>query len=157
MTGFSIKPRVFRSGGPRSYRRIAISALALGMALAPRASVAQVVEPNGVEVPGPSSQMNEMTLQSYFDGAGEGIDAVADAAYEPGTFSPLCEFDATFVQGQSQGQAGIGWYNVPPDDTAAIPFSDVHVLLTPTAAVGSMILRLVNAARGTAQEPGAIE
>jgi hypothetical protein len=100
---------------------------------------AQVVEPNGVSVPGPSSQMNEMPLQSYFDGVGEGIEAVTDAAFEPGSFSPLCDFDATFVLGQSQGQAGIGWYNVPASDTAAIPFSDVHVLITPTAPVGTMI------------------
>jgi hypothetical protein len=88
-----------------------------------------------------------MSLQSYFTGAGEGIDAVADAAYEPGTFSPLCDFDATYVLGQSQGQAGMGWYNVPANDTAAIPFDDgtpqntggLHVLITPTATPGGTI------------------
>ena len=139
LTGLAILPRVSRCSARHRSQGVAISALALGALLAPRVAVAQVVEPNGVAVPGPSSQMGEDTLQSYFDGVGEGIDAIADAAYEPGTFSPLCEFDATFVQGESQGQAGIGWYNVPADDTAAIPFSEVHVLLTPTAAVGAMI------------------
>ena len=76
------------------------------------------------------------------------LEAVEEAAYEPGSFSPLCEFDATYVLGQSQGQAGMGWYNVPASDTAAIPFSDgtalntsgLNVLITPQTVLGATIL-----------------
>jgi hypothetical protein len=131
--------RLFWGGARRFSRAFAISAVLAATALAPSVSFAQVIEPNGVSVPGPSSNMGETPLATYFTSIGEGIDAVADAAYEPGTFSPLCDFDATYVLGQSQGQAGMGWYNVPASDTAAIPFADLHVLITPDVMPGAMI------------------
>ena len=138
-------PLVFSSSSPRLVSHIAISALAFGaVALAPRVSVAQVVEPNGVEVPAPPSTMppsNETTLQAYFDGVGEGIGAVDDAAYEPGSFSPLCDFDATLVLSQSQAQAGIGWYNVPVGGapTTAIPIAEVYEIVPPGTPLNTVI------------------
>src|SRR5262245_32128301 len=138
VTRSCIRRGLFGSSAWCVHRRLATSAVTLGALLAASAAGAQVVEPNGVSVPGPSSQP-EMPLQSYFDGAGEGIDAVGDAAFEPGSFSPLCDFDATFVFAQSQGQAGLGWYNVPASATAAIPFADVHILIAPEAMPGGTI------------------
>jgi hypothetical protein len=119
VTGLGMRSRVFREVCIQTGRGIAF------LLLAP-AAFAQVIEPNGISVPVTNS---ETSLQEYFDGVGEGIDAVADAAAEPGTFSPLCDFDATLVLSQSQAQAAIGWYNVPASDTAAIPMADVHIVV----------------------------
>ncbi len=80
---------------------------------------AQVVEPNGVVVPGVSSNASETSLQSFFDTEAETIRAVADAGVEPGTFSPLCDFEAALVLSQSSALAGIVWYNVPTSATGA--------------------------------------
>jgi hypothetical protein len=120
---------------------ISWSCFALSLSLVPATALAQVVEPNGVSVPATPTMppSRETTLQAYFDGAGEMIDAVMDAAPEPGSFSPLCDFDATLVLSQSQAQAGIGWYNVPADDTAAIPIADVHEIVPPGTPLNTVI------------------
>jgi hypothetical protein len=136
VTGLGMRSRVFRKlciqAGP-----------AIAILLAAPVALAQVIEPNGVSVPAPPVMMsNETTLQAYFTGAGEGIDAVADAAAEPGTFSPLCDFDATLVLSQSQAQAAIGWYNVPASDTAAIPMADVHIVVP----IGTPLNTVISAA-----------
>ncbi|HEX4477473.1 MAG TPA: hypothetical protein VH142_20425, partial [Polyangiaceae bacterium] len=104
--------------------------------LFPTCADAQVVEPNGVQVPGPSADPNETSLQSYFDTAGEKIDAVAQANTDPGVFSPLCNFTATLVLSQSSATAGLAWYNVPTDPTA-VPV--VHPIGPAAATVGQVI------------------
>jgi MYXO-CTERM domain-containing protein len=71
---------------------------------------AAVVEPNGISVPAPAPA-NETTLQAYFTAQGENINAINDAATEPGAFLPLCDFKATLVLSQSQAGGGIAWYN----------------------------------------------
>lgn len=109
--------------------------------LVPGLAFAQVVEPNGIAVPATPTMppSRETTLQAYFTGVGEGIMAVPDAAAEPGSFSPLCDFDATLVLSESQAQAGIGWYNVPASPTAAIPIADVHMIVPPGTPLNTMI------------------
>src|SRR5262245_31692152 len=83
---------------------------------------AEVVEPNGTVVPGYTNNdpnSTEVSLQAYFDGVGEPIDVFADARAEPGVFSPLCDFEIAFVLNESQGLAGIAWYNAPADPNVA--------------------------------------
>ena len=86
-----------------------LAATLLVAGIAPSQARAQVVEPNGTSVPGPSSDPNETSLQSFFDKQGEAINAVKEASIEPGTFSPLCDFEAALVLSQSNAQAGIAW------------------------------------------------
>lgn len=119
---------------PRGQHFIA-AVVACGV-LVPSRADAQVVEPNGVQVPGPSANPNETSLQSYFDTAGEKIDAVAQASTDPGVFSPLCNFTATLVLSQSSATAGLAWYNVPADPTAT---PVVHPIGPAAATVGQVI------------------
>jgi MYXO-CTERM domain-containing protein len=111
--------------------------LALVAVLPAASASAQVVEPNGVVVPGPSSDMNETTLQAYFDTEGEAIDAVAQASPEPGTFSPLCDFDATLVLSESNALAGIAWYNVPADPNVSP--TTWYTIVPPGTPIGQVI------------------
>ena len=84
---------------------------ALGaVALARGPASAAVVEPNGTMVPAPAPA-NETTLQAYFTAQQENINALTDAAIEPGAFLPLCDFKATLVLSQSNADAGFAWYN----------------------------------------------
>ncbi len=120
-----------RSPGPALSRRLSrrhwaalagASWLACALGACPQLCAAQVIEPNGVKVPAPSSGgASETTLQAYFDALSppEPIDAVADASPEPATFSPLCDFEAALVLSQSSAAAGLAWYNVPADPSAA--------------------------------------
>jgi hypothetical protein len=124
----------------RFVRRFAISCLTAATPFVSTVARAQVVEPNGVEVPAPPTPMStETTLQAYFSGVNETLDAVADAAAEPGTFSPLCDFDATLVLSESQALAGIAWYNVPASDTAAIPPAEVHMIVPPGTPLDTVV------------------
>jgi hypothetical protein len=84
--------------------------VSLAAALAGGRARAAVVEPNGLSVPAPAPA-GETTLQAYFDAQGENINALTDAATEPGAFLPLCDFKATLVLSQSGAQGGIAWYN----------------------------------------------
>src|SRR4051812_35109648 len=91
------------------------------LALSPSPAAAQVIEPNGKQVPGPSDPPGEELLQDFFRMLvpPEPIDAVVDASPTPGTFSPLCGFQASLVLSKSQAKAGLAWYNVPASPTAA--------------------------------------
>jgi MYXO-CTERM domain-containing protein len=90
----------------------------VALALAGRPAVAQVIEPNGISVPGPTP--DPVSLQQYFSSpaVNENINVVAQAAITPATFMPLCDFQATLVLDQSNADAGLGWYNVPASPTA---------------------------------------
>jgi len=80
---------------------------------------AAVTQPDGVvmPLPGPS---NEVSLQQLFDfkeGAGA-LDAKMDAATEPATFKPLCDFTAQLLLHETGNKtAFVGWYNSPSGDT----------------------------------------
>lgn len=108
--------------GSRSAKRASevLCCAALCWLAAPLAG-AQVIEPNGLAVPVPPVTNGERSVQAYFEDLmpPEPIDAVADAAAEPATFSPLCGFEAELVMSESQSPAGLAWYNVPSDPTAA--------------------------------------
>jgi hypothetical protein len=110
----------------------------LTLALTAAPAAAAVREPNGINVPGPAAA-GETSLQSYFDGQGEAVSALDDAAVDPGVFLPLCDFQVTLVLSQSQAQAGIAWYNVPQSPTGAPAAGALHVVLPPGTAVGQVI------------------
>jgi hypothetical protein len=99
---------------------------------------AAVTEPDGLAVPnlaantGPNGN-NETDLRNYFAGLGETFDVMADASADPGVFSPLCDFSAEMILSQSQGKAGVAWYNVPSDPTS-IP-DKIYQLLPPSNQV----------------------
>jgi len=84
----------------------------------PLLSRAAVTEPNGTMVPATVNN-GEMTLQQYFTANGENINAVTDAATDPGAFLPLCDFQATLVLSQSGAYGGIAWYNTTTGATGA--------------------------------------
>jgi hypothetical protein len=126
---------MFALGTRRGGVRAALLGLYSWLLVPPLA--AQVVEPNGVVVPGPSSSMDETSLQSYFDAQAETIDAIAQASPEPGTFSPLCDFDATLVLSESNALAGIAWYNVPADPNESP--ATWYTIVAPGTPVGQVI------------------
>src|SRR5262249_33670308 len=121
----------------RRYRSSVGLAGALAL-LAPTAR-AQVIEPNGVSVPGPTNGPAEESLQSFFDmlAPPEPIDAKTTASAEPGTFSPLCGFSAALVLSQSSAPAGLFWYNVP-DSPTDVPKS-IYPLILETTMIGAMV------------------
>jgi hypothetical protein len=100
---------------------------------------AAVIEPNGVSVPGPSSNASEMTLQAYFTSVGESINAVKDASTDPGVFLPLCDFKATLVQSQSSAAAGIDWYNQPTTPSGPPPAASLNPIGPAVMTVGQTI------------------
>ncbi len=110
--------------------------LSCALALWAGRAQAQVVEPNGISVPVTLTN-GETTLQAYFDSQMEGIDAVKEANAEPGVFAPQCDFNATLVLSQSGAQAGIAWYNVPQDPSAAP--TDVYTIVPAGTPVGQTI------------------
>ena len=102
---------------PRAQSTLTAGALWLMSALAH----AQVIEPNGLAVPITPPGSSEQSLQRFFDSRmpPEKIDAVQQASAEPATFSPRCGFQAELVLSQSSAAAGLAWYNVPADPSAA--------------------------------------
>ena len=100
---------------------------------------AQVIEPNGLQVPLAPPTAGEQSLQAYFDARmpPEPIDALRDASEEPGTFSPLCGFEAELVLSESSAPAGLAWYEVP-DDPRATP-AQLHMLVAETTRPGATL------------------
>ena len=114
---------------------------ALGLAALcffPSNADAQVIEPNGVIVPGEPENDTEVPLWTFFETEGESIDAIANASIEPGTFSPRCDFEATLVLSESSASAGLAWYNVPDDPNQA-PV-ELYELVAPTTEAGTVIM-----------------
>lgn len=105
------------------------------LALAPVAR-AQITEPNGLVVPGPSSTPSETSLASFFSAQGEAIDWIADAHATPDVFSPLCGFTATFVLNEAGSHFGLAWYNADGLSAAPAP-GDLHLLVPAGSAVGT--------------------
>jgi hypothetical protein len=107
--------------------------------------MAQVIEPNGTQVPQQGSNSSEPSLQSYFEGRmpPESIDAVRDASPEPSVFSPLCGFQAELVLSASSASAGLAWYNVPEDPNVApaMLYQVVEETTQPGAVVTSAAIR----------------
>src|SRR4051812_22847861 len=79
---------------------------------------AEVTQPDGQVMPRDQpAEYKEVSLQQLFDfreGAGT-MNAKADAATEPSTFKPLCDFSAQLLLHETASDAGVGWYNSPKD------------------------------------------
>ena len=120
-------------------RRVRREVAALGLAsagLVASGAHAQVIEPNGVQVPRPAP-VDETSIQEYFDAEMETIDALADASAEPGAFSPLCDFTATIVLAEAMAADGLAWYNVPQNPTARP--APIYQIIPDTARVTGMV------------------
>ncbi|MDF3069295.1 MAG: uncharacterized protein K0R38_4896 [Polyangiaceae bacterium] len=101
-------------------KRVALlfTACSLVLAASPGVAVAEVIQPDGQVMP-KKADNTEVTLQQLFDfkeGPGV-IDAIADAATEPATFKPLCDFSAQLLLHETASDAGVGWYNSPQNAT----------------------------------------
>ncbi len=106
-------------------------------ALSPTAH-AQVVQPNGLVTP-LDSMNGETQLYTLFSSRSEAIDFVRDGAATPSTFSPLCEFRATFVLNEAGSRFGLAWYNAVPGATTAPSGADLHVIMPAGTAVDTVI------------------
>jgi hypothetical protein len=106
---------------------------------------AQVIEPNGLQVPLSPPGSSEQSLAAYFAARmpPEPIDALRDASEEPGTFSPLCGFEAELVLSESSAPAGLAWYEVPDDPrmTPAVIRPLVAETTQPGATLSSTAIR----------------
>jgi hypothetical protein len=107
--------------------------------LGANAARAQVIEPNGLAVPVAAPNSSEVTLQKYFDSRmpAEPIDALRQASAEPSTFSPRCGFEAELVLSQSSARAGLAWYNVPSDPSAAP--DALYLIVEETTETGAVV------------------
>src|ERR1051325_710139 len=105
-------------------RVLALSSLLAVNAFAAVAS-ATTNEPNGLQIPRDSMNM-EVQLYTLFTNRGEPIDWLMDAGTQPNTFSPLCDFTATFVLNEAGSHFGLAWYN---ETGSAPPPSDLHILI----------------------------
>lgn len=115
-----------------------IPPLALLLSVFPGAVAAQVTQPSGLVVPRDSAN-GEVQLFTLFATRGEAIDWIADAAPRPDTFSPLCDFRATFVLKQSGSSLGVGWYNVVPGATRPPSEGEIYTIVPAGTPVGAVI------------------
>jgi hypothetical protein len=116
---------------------------ACGASVATCPAAAQVIEPNGAQVPITPPGSTEQSVQDYFAARTppEPIDAVKDASPEPGTFSPLCGFAAELVLSQSSAAAGLAWYDVPSDPSETP--TTLHSIIAETTITGATITSAV--------------
>jgi hypothetical protein len=101
-----------------------------------------VNEPNGLLVPKDTSSKGELQLYHLFQQRGETSLAaswLSAGLPTPATFSPLCDFTATFVLKQSASSLGVGWYNVLPGATIAPQAADIHVIFPAGSGVGATV------------------
>ncbi len=99
--------------------RASVAALIL---LTGSAARAQVVQPNGTEIPattGPISGYLNGSAQN--DNIDEGIDVRNDAAVEPQQFAPQCDFGGKYIAKGGGANFAIGWYNVDPSRPDSSP------------------------------------
>jgi hypothetical protein len=112
--------------------------LGISLFMLVRAASAVTNEPDGSQVPR-DSKNGEIQLYTLFQDRNDPVDWLADAHTTPGTFSPLCNFKATFVLHQAGSNPGVGWYNVDPAATAPPLLTDIHVIVPAGTAVGAVI------------------
>lgn len=87
-----------------------------------------LTQPDGTTIPVGNG------LQDMFNGRGENINALTDAATTPETFIPSCGLTFTVLQRNAGYQNSFGWYNVtgqPPTQ------ADLHEFLLCTDGVGT--------------------
>ncbi|MEB2310522.1 MAG: hypothetical protein OZ921_05125 [Sorangiineae bacterium] len=115
-----------------------LGAGALGAALTLTLSArATITEPNGAVYPVDSAN-GEIQLYTLFQQRGEPIDYRVDGQSTPATFSPLCDFKATFVLNEAGSHFGVGWYNAPASSRPQ-PGVDIYPILAPNSPVGTVI------------------
>jgi hypothetical protein len=123
--------------GPISRGAMALS-LATLFVLPAAAARALVTQPNGAVVP-IDSLSGETQLHEFFAAQGEAIHWQNDAHDTPATFSPLCEFTATFMLKQAGSSLGVGWYNAIEGATVAPTAAEIHEIIPPGTPVGTVI------------------
>ncbi|HVU03499.1 MAG TPA: hypothetical protein VHE30_17190 [Polyangiaceae bacterium] len=92
--------------------------------------------PDGSQVPRLSTG-GEIQLPALFSSRNDPVDFLVDSHTTPATFSPLCNFKATFVLHQAGSNRGVGWYNVDPNATT--PPVDIHVIVPAGTPVGTVV------------------
>ncbi len=104
------------------------AAFAVAGSLIAAPATAQLTQPDGTAIP------EGGLLQTTFDGRGEQIDAVNDAATTPETFVPSCALTFEVLIRNAGYRNSFGWYNV----TGAKPAdAELHEFLTCTDDVGT--------------------
>ena len=74
-----------------------------------------ITQPNGQTVPVDGSLLSAFINGSpNNDNIDEGIDVVAEAAVQPETFGPQCEFSGKYIAKGGDANFAVGWYNVDP-------------------------------------------
>ncbi|EYF02433.1 hypothetical protein [Chondromyces apiculatus] len=116
----------------------AFASLVLASLAGASPAAALVTQPNGQVMP-VNSNNGETQLFTLFAQRGENLDYQQDGKTSPATFSPLCDFRATFVLKQSGSSLGVGWYNVDPAATTAPALADIHVIVPAGSPVGTVI------------------
>lgn len=106
----------------------AIPGLALAAGLVTSPALGQVVQPDGTPVPVGG------LLQQTFDGRGEQIDAVVDAAVTPETFVPSCALTFEVLIRNAGYRNSFGWYNVTGQKPT---IAELNEFLTCTDDVGT--------------------
>lgn len=119
-----------------SMRGVPIGAITLVAVFFALSAHAVTTEPNGMQVPR-DSMNGETQLYTLFKNRGDPVDWQADAHTAPATFSPLCNFKATFVLHQAGANRGVGWYNVVPN--ASTPPTQIQVIVPAGTPVGTVI------------------
>jgi MYXO-CTERM domain-containing protein len=99
---------------------------------------AQVVQPNGLVTP-LDSMNGETQLYTLFSSRGEAIDFVSDGAATPATFSPLCDFRATYVLNEAGSHFGLAWYNAVPGAATAPTGAELHLIVPGGSPIGTVI------------------
>jgi hypothetical protein len=95
-------------------------------------------EPDGSQIPR-DSKNGEVQLYTLFQQRGDPVDWLAESHTTPATFSPLCNFQATFVLHQAGANRGVGWYNAVPGATAPPALGQIHVVVPAGTPVGTVI------------------
>jgi hypothetical protein len=115
-----------------------VYAAALAVLFVPRIAYAVTTEPDNTVVPR-DSKNGETQLYTLFQNRNDPVDWLADAHTTPATFSPLCNFSATFVLHQAGSSFAVGWYNADPNATTAPTGAAIHVIVPAGTAVGAVI------------------
>lgn len=113
-----------------------VSTVLLATLLLSAPAAADVTQPNGLVIPR-DSMNGETQLSTLFADRGEAIDFVSDGDSAPATFSPLCDFSATFVLNEAGSRFGLAWYNAgaPTAPTGG----DLHVIMPAGTPVGTRV------------------
>lgn len=136
-----VSGRPFCDHGRAMSRRVLSATSSAAIALAALAlsgsARATITQPTGVVMPQDSG--SEVQLYTMFQQRNDPVNWLADGSTQPAVFSPLCDFQATFVLKQSGSSYAVAWYNALPGLTVAPTGSDLHVVVPAGSPVGAVI------------------